>query len=60
MSKVYTLDGDILELNNFNKIFRKMTNSQTEINICKILMKNPQVIIKFYDIKDNYSFETFL
>ena len=33
MSKVYTLDGDILELNNFNKIFRKMTNSQTEINI---------------------------
>jgi serine/threonine protein kinase len=56
MSKVYTLAGDTLPLDHPEKvIFRKMTNNRSELEICRLLMKNPHKnIINFYEIGNDY------
>jgi len=55
----YTLDGDITEdpeiLFEGNNFFRKITDSNQEKEICKLLMKNPHKnIIKIYDVTNTY------
>lgn len=57
-SKIYKLNGDIMNINeryNGKNIFKKMTNSNSEIQICKILMNNPNKhIVNIYEIGNNY------
>ena len=59
-SKVYTLTGEIEDIdvdiiyNNIH-IFKKMTTSKVELEICKILMKYPHKnIVNIFDVGPDY------
>lgn len=57
--RIYKLDGKIIGdpniLHEGKDFFRKMTNDKNELEICKLLMKNPHKnIIKIYDVTKNY------
>ena len=56
---IYNLNGSFRKdptlLHNGKNFFRKMTNNENEIELCKILMKNPHKnIITIYDIGKDY------
>ena len=55
---IYTLEGNYestAELRDGKDFFRKMTNNENEIKLCKLLKNNPHKnIIKIYDVTDNY------
>lgn len=49
--RIYTLGGDIITEDGNPKIFRKMTKSMREIEICKILKENThENIVKIYEV----------
>ena len=57
--RTYTLEGAITEdpriLYNGKDFFRKMTDNQSEVELCKLLMKNPHKnIIKMYDVENTH------
>jgi hypothetical protein len=54
---IYTLGNFEItdELLDGKDFFRKMTNNENEIKLCKLLKNNPHKnIIKIYDVTDNY------
>jgi serine/threonine protein kinase len=57
-SKVYTLDGDIIDLDymfNGLPVFRKMTNSQNEKHIANMLLgHNIKHVVTIYSVTETY------
>jgi len=57
-SKVYTLEGEIedIDLVFYNQyIFKKMTTSKVELEICRILIQNPHKnIVEIFEVGEDY------
>jgi serine/threonine protein kinase len=57
-SKVYTLEGKIedIDLVFYNQyIFKKMTTSKVELEICRILIQNPHKnIVEIFEVGEDY------
>jgi serine/threonine protein kinase len=57
--KIYTSEGEFITnpeiLHEGKEFFRKMTNNQSELKLCKLLMMNPHKnIVKIYDVGADY------
>jgi len=57
--KIYTSEGEFITnpeiLHEGKEFFRKMTDNESELEICKLLMMNPHKnIIKIYDVGADY------